>query len=69
MEQKALILLLLVTSLGIAYASYYDRFANHGAGIVTIESNLGNYRVIPADKGGIDNICLELDLDICKGEF
>ena len=35
-------------------------------GIVSIESNLGDYRVIPDDKGGINDACIELNLDICN---
>lgn len=51
-------------------AIFYYRPDSRGTDVISIESNLEGYRVIPLDKGGLkpeDYPCIELDLDVCKG--
>ena len=62
-DKKAL--MLSVIFLGIVGLMIYDTIDHRGSGIIVIDSNLDNYRVIPEDKGGIKSLCVELD--ICNG--
>ena len=64
-DKKALMLSSIF--LGIVVLLFYYMTEQRGSGIIFIESNLDNYRVIPEDRGGVKSLCVELDLEICEG--
>tara|TARA_B100001540_G_C15458867_1_gene484652 strand:- start:138 stop:353 length:216 start_codon:yes stop_codon:yes gene_type:complete len=55
----AAIILLAISSFSYYYLSDKNNSSNE---ILFIESNLGYHRIIPADKGGLDDPCLNLEV-------
>ena len=50
------IFLFLAASTGVYF--YLFQYNNKQEGIIIIQSNLDNYRIIPEDKGGLDDLNL-----------
>ncbi len=55
----ATIILLLISSFSYDYFSSNSNSSNE---ILFIESNLDQHRIIPEDKGGLDDPCLNLEV-------
>tara|TARA_B100000965_G_scaffold239916_1_gene201235 strand:- start:385 stop:600 length:216 start_codon:yes stop_codon:yes gene_type:complete len=55
----AAIILLLISSFSYDYFSSNSNSSNE---ILFIESNLDQHRIIPEDKGGLDDPCLNLEV-------
>ena len=55
----AAIILLVILSFSYYYLVYLNNASDE---ILSIKSNLDNYRVIPEDKGGLDDPCLTLEV-------
>ena len=56
---SAALVLLVISSLSYYYLVDEKNSVNE---IIFIESNLDNYRIIPEDKGGLNDPCLNLDV-------
>ena len=52
------IFLFLATSTGVYF--YLFQYNSKQEGIIIIQSNLDNYRIIPEDKGGLDDLNLDI---------
>ena len=52
------IFLFLAVSTGVYF--YLFQYNNKQEGIIIIQSNLDNYRIIPEDKGGLDDLNLDI---------
>jgi len=52
------IFLFLAASTGVYF--YLFQYNNKQEGIIIIQSNLDNYRIIPEDKGGLDDLNLDI---------
>ena len=63
MAKKNIYFFILCFVLFLVYPAYFyfgDQFSNEDIGIIIINSNLENYRIIPENKGGIDTPCLKI---------
>ena len=56
---SAALVLLVISSLSYYYLVDEKNSVNE---IIFIESNLDNYRTIPEDKGGLNDLCLNLEV-------
>ena len=56
---SAALVLLVISSLSYYYLVDEKNSVNE---IISIESNLDNYRTIPEDKGGLNDPCLNLEV-------
>ena len=52
------IFLFLAASTGVYF--YLFQYNNKQEGLIIIQSNLDNYRIIPEDKGGLDDLNLDI---------
>lgn len=64
MKTKNVLVIVLLFFVASVYLIFFYINSNdkdiNGNGIVSIKSNLQNYKIIPIDKGGIKAPCLEI---------